>query len=511
MAYEITVRGGDEKPATISERVRRAIQGIAAYAMPKSLLASLGDEAVEKIREGFGGQLALPVTSITRWTQQDIERAEVMADQGDLSLAGALMRSAHKDDVVAGIMSTRCGGLIRLPRTFRGRPEMIDRLQRGGLEARSVFDEMCPPAELEMIDRDGIELGVAVGELVRVPGRTHPVLNRLPPEHLRYRWYENRWYYSSIAGLLPITPGDGRWVLHTPGGRVYPWQNGLWRALARNYVTKEHARLRRENWEMKLANPARVAYAPLGADEPTKKNAFEKLLRWGINTVFGLPAGWDIKIVESNGRGADSFRLTIEEQNNGIILSINGQVVTVDGGSGFSNQDVHKSVRADLIQRDESSLAFTCNTQIIPVWAALEYGEDVLLSEDLATVGWDVTPPSDLGSSAQSLVTASTAITNLAQALTALGRELDIDQMIATFGIPVTQKKTQVITATVIDSENQQTARSHLRVLSSNASGTSDAARIRRLESELKAARERERDLEADLDDASSALASKSR
>jgi hypothetical protein len=463
MAYEITTRvvKSEERPATISERIRRALQGIAAYALPESMLPSLGDPSVEQIREGFGGQLALPVTSITRWTQQDVERAEVLADQGDLSLAGALMRSAHKDGVIAGIMSTRCGGLIRLPRRFRGRADMIDRLQEGGLEAHSIFDEMCPPAELEMMDRDGVELGVAVGELVPVPGRTHPVLNRLPPEHLRYRWFENRWFYSSIAGLLPITPGDGRWVLHVPGGRVYPWQNGLWRALARSYVTKEHARLRRENWEMKLANPARVAVAPLGADEPTRRNAFQKLLAWGMNTVFGLPVGWDIKLVESNGKGADSFRLTIDEQNKEIVLAINGQVVTVDGGSGFSNQDVHKSVRADLIQRDESALAFTINTQIIPAWVALEYGEDALLASDLATVSWDVSPPSDLNSIAASLVTAANAMNLLRDALAASGRELDVDQMVATFGIPVTAKK---MVPRIIETENPATAQAPRRL-----------------------------------------------
>jgi hypothetical protein len=460
MPYEMTTTTTrvTSEPVTISERVRRVLQGIARYALPDSTLSTLGDEEIERIRAGFGGQLAIPPQSATRWTQADIERAEILADQGDMSIAGALMRSAHKDAVIAGTMSTRCSGLIRLPRRFRGNPEMVDRLQRGGLEARSIFDEMHPPKELEKLDRDGIELGIGVGELVPVTGRSHPVLNTLPPEHLRYRWYENRWYYSSIAGLLPITPGDGRWVLHVPGGRVYPWQNGLWRALARSYVTKEHARLRRENWEMKLANPARVAFAPMGADEPTKKSAFQKLLAWGMNTVFGLPAGWDIKLIESNGRGADSFRLTIEGEDKQIIICVNGQIVTVDGGSGFSNQDVHKSIRADLIQSDESALAFTLNTQTLPAWVALEYGEDALLDDDLVTVGWDVTPPSDLASIANSLVTASTAITNLRDTLAASGRELDIDQMIATFGIPVTPRR---IEARVIEIEsgNPQTAR----------------------------------------------------
>lgn len=464
--YQITVRGNTERP-TIGERARRFLQGISAYFLPRSNMPSLGDESVETIREAYGGQLAMPVASQTRWTQQDVERAEIRADQGDLSIAGALMRSAHKDGVISGVMSTRCGGLIRLPRRFRGPAEMIDRMQAGGLEARSIFDEMHPPAELEMLDRDGIELGVAAGELVPVPGRVHPILHRLPPEHLRYRWAENRWYYSSIAGLLPIDPGDGRWVLHVPGGRVYPWQNGAWRALARSYVTKEHARLRRENWEMKLANPARVAISPIGADEPTRKSFFQKLLAWGMNTTFGLPPGWDVKIVESNGRGADSFVRTIDGENRDIVLTINGQVVTVDGGAGFSNQDVHKSVRADLIQRDESSLAFTLNTQTLPVWVALEYGEDALLQNEIVSVGWDVTPPSDLSSIASSLVTASTAINQLRDALARDGRELDIDAMVRTFGIPVTPRRIEpVIEGEIADPASEPaSARAPLRLM----------------------------------------------
>ena len=417
-----------------------ALLGISAYQPAPRLATSLDSPQVTAIRGAMGGQIQPIPYSQARWYLEDIEIAERSADVGQIGMAARLMRAARKDGVYAGVLSTRTDGLVRLPKRFRGRQDIVESLEVGGEETRSVFDEMCPAAELAAIVADGIELGVGVGELVPVEGRDYPVLVRLDPEFLYYMWSENRWYFKSIAGLLPITPGDGRWVLHCPGGRMSPWQRGLWRAIGRAYIRKEHALLHRDNWEAKLANPARVAVMPAGASEGEKQSWFRRVMAWGINTVFATPPGYDVKLLESNGRGWESFSKTASEQDNEFVIAVCGQTVTTDGGAGFANADVHRSIRADLIKATADALAYTINTQVLPSWIWARFGEDALVGESGALVEWDVTPSKDRNAEATSLVTTANAIKLLSQALAPSGQTLDVVALCEKFGVPVVRQ-----------------------------------------------------------------------
>lgn len=422
--------------ARAAERIS-ALLGVSAYTRPLANLSmpSLTDADVLAMREAMGGQLQPLPQSQTRWYLDELEAAEFAADAGNLAFAARLMRAARKDGVLAGVLSTRTGGLVRLPKKFRGRAEIVAALEVGHEMTRSVFEEMCPATELALMAADGLLVGVAVGELVPVEGRDYPVLVRLDPEFLLYRWSENRWYFRSVAGLLPITPGDGRWVLHTPGGRATPWQHGLWRCVGRSFVRKEHASELRDNWNGTLANPARVAFAPQAATVEQHQSWFQQVLAWGTNNVFGLKPGYDVKLLESNGRGADSFIATIKDCNEEMIIAVSGQTVTTDGGAGFQNSDVHKSIRSDLIAETADGLAYTVNTQILPPFIAERWGEEAIA--DGAVVSWDVTPPKDRNSEATALVSAANAITAARAALQGTGWEPDVVEICARFGVPI--------------------------------------------------------------------------
>jgi hypothetical protein len=399
----------------------------------------IDSDEVKSAREMRGGNLQNAPTSRLRWYMKDLETAEHNADQGNLTLAAQLMRSARKDGVYAGVLSTRTDGLVRLPKIFKGNEEIKKHLDKAPDQTRSVFDEMYPPAELALLAADGIEIGVGFGELLPVTGRNHPVFIRYSPEYLYYQWSSNTWFFRSIIGLIQITPGDGRWILHMPGGRQAPWQSGLWRAIARAYIRKEHASYYRDNWEAKLANAARVATSPQGSTERQREGFLEQVMAWGVNTVFALTPGYEVKLLESNGRGYESFKQTISDQNDEIKIAVAGQLVTTDGGAGFQNSDIHKTIRSDLIQKTGDDLAYTINTQGLPVYLYETFGEDSI--EDGCNVQWDTTPPKDKNSEATSSTAVATAISALSRSLAEHGLSLDVESFVAQFNVPLTEKK----------------------------------------------------------------------
>lgn len=393
---------------------------------------------VEQVRRQWGGAIQPYSLTELRWYQSDVETAAHMADGGDLSWAARLWRASSTDGVIRGVLSTRTSGLVRLPKKFRGPQEHRRRLEltdddRG--TARSEFDELLPPAELAALAADGLGLGVAVGEFLPVVGREFPVFVRLPPEFLRFRKSENRWYYRTLAGEIPITPGDGRWVLHLPGGRVSPWQQGLWAPIGTAWIDKLHARNYAANWEAKLANPARVAVSPSGATDEMNEEWFESVAAWGVNSVFQAPPGYDVRLVESNGRGYEAFHRTIQRSDREAVIAIAGQEVTTDGGAGFQNSDIHKSIRADLIKDTADGLAYTVNTQCLPVWAAHCYGPAA--AYDTAVVEWDVVPPKDEESRARSLMAAAQSLRQLNEALRPYRKRVSVEDFQDKLGVRI--------------------------------------------------------------------------
>ncbi len=412
--------------------------GVSAYQKPvQGYGLDLNDPNVIAIREAQGGQIQQQPTTRLRWYLADLERAQFDADTGYISSAAQLCRAMRRDGVLAGLLGARTAGLTRLPKIFYSKNPEISEALRAENGSRSVFDEMFPPAECAQLVGDGILLGVGVAELRPVAGRDYPVMVRLDPEYLQYRWVEDRWYYQSIAGLLPITPGDGRWILHLPSARQAPWNNALYPALGRSYINKDHDLLHRSNYSAKLANPARVAYSPLGATQQQRDSFFKRLMAWGTNTVFSLPPGYEIKLIESNGTAAyQIFQQGVDTSNKEMMVALAGQEVSTTGGSGFSSEKLYQGIREDLTQSDAELLSYTITTQGIPVFVFNRWGYSAAV-EAGTMVRWDTSKPQDHNVQAQTYTAAATAINSLTDALAKVGLKLRAEEFVAQFSIPV--------------------------------------------------------------------------
>jgi hypothetical protein len=459
----------------LSRELKKAIRsylGVSVY-QPESDQASggygreLDDPDVERTREAYGGNIQPLPTTKTRWYMADLESAQHSADAGFLREPARLCASMRRDGTYCGLMGTRTQGLVHLPKRFYGDTEVAETL-RSKNGSRSVFDEMFPQAELALLAKDGIELGIGIAELLPVRGRSYPVMVRLEPEFLYYLPTENRWYYASIAGNLPVDPGNGRWVLHVPGGRLTPWRSGNWLAGGRSYINKEHAINYRANYVGKLANPARVAVAPQGATENQRVGFFKRVLAWATNTVLEVPPGWDVKLIESNGRGWEVFQKQIDTSDLEFMIMIAGQIVTTTGGMGFGNAKYPDAIRRDIIQGDAEALAYTIYTQGLPQFVVSHWGINAL--NKATVVEWETGTPADRETEARTMGAAGTAIKLLTEALLQHGQAPRIAEISTRLDIP-TEKASPELEAKVESETEVKTAASDGADASSDFAG----------------------------------------
>lgn len=394
---------------------------------------SIDSDVVNTIRSFLGGNLQRPPVTQTEWLMEDVDRATNLADQGDLMLLGGLYRAMKRDLLIAGLQRTKSGGITRLPKEWFGSQRVIEDLTETD-HGIARFDLLAPPQQLRKMAEDADMLGVAYGELVPVEGRDYPVLERKDPENLFYLWPWNLWVFRSTAGIIPIIPGDGRSVLHIASGGLCPWQDGMAHSVGRSWVRKDSAQHLFDNWTFHLANPARIAMSPQGSTPTQRLNWFQQVAQWGINSVFECIPGWEVKVLETNGRGWEGFEALIKLASEEIMIGLAGQLVSITGGTGFSDQNMYETIRFDLIEETAVPLSHTSNTQILPIYTYNRFPEEF---DDCPGYKYKVERPSDLSKEASVYTAIGSGIQQLQEAAQRSGLKLDIRAIFGRYGLSV--------------------------------------------------------------------------
>lgn len=372
-------------------------------------------------------------------------------ESGQFQRPAELADVMTRDDRVNGVLSTRVNALLGrkvslAPANDSAKAkEVCDALE-------PLWERMFPLDQLAALQRWAIHLGVAPGELIwsRTPEAWVPTLKVWHPRYLFWRWSYPRvdpeadvdtGFFALVHadGQLDLEPGDGKWVLLTPGGRHQRgWMSGSVRSLAIPWLIRTWAYRDWARYSEVHGQPTRKAIAPSEAKKEDKDRFFREIRDLGSEpTVLLLRndegEGFDYELEEAQAKTWDGFEALISKTETSIAIAVLGQNLTTEGGPHVGTADVQDEVRRDYLRADGTSLAGALREQVLRPWAGFNYGDPNLAP--IAT--WDVEPPKDHQASALALETAGGALANLNAALASSGKRVDVEAFAEQFDVPI--------------------------------------------------------------------------
>jgi hypothetical protein len=377
---------------------------------------------------------------LTGWTPERVESARQLADGGNLLELSDLVETLLRDDRVTGVMSTRTHGLLGLPVEFKGGSEKARECLAGSGPGEGEFWDLHDEAELVKLLTWGLVLGIGLAqrvELPRVAGRPHRYrIETWSPRWLSYFHQKangTHWRVLTDAGLQPLVPGDGEWILFTPYGSRRPWAEGLWRAIAFPWLLKRFSLEDRANFSEVLGSPIWVGSTKNGATEKQRSKFLSQLRNLGKQGKIVLPEGWDMQLKEATGKTWEIFNNQIAWSDAAIAVALAGQLVTTEGTSGFSDGNIFDAIKTDLIRFDAERLATALRQQSLEPWARVNYGSPTAAPRPK----WKVKRPIDPKERADQINGLGAAITALDAALKPHGLKVDAATLVADYDIPV--------------------------------------------------------------------------
>lgn len=379
------------------------------------------------------------------WELPDRDAAMHTAEQGDFTQVARLCDAMRSDGLIRGLLGTR-GALLNFPVMHEGDPWVVERLKGRPAEydpetgailverVPGVWDRMTPRPELRAVHDDGLMAGVGLGYLCDdpTPGGWRR-LKHLDLHWLRYRHSEDSWWYQTTLGPVRVTPGDGRWTMFTPYGRERPWARGAWYPCAGPFIGKQGAAIDRMRWQRFLADGLRYIKAGEQASEVHLPEML-RFIRGGWQYAPGLvaPKGYEPGIVEASGRGYEVYTDTEDRGDREIQVALAGQVVTTDGGKGFSSGDIWRDIASNLIQETADALGVWAGTDIIDPYTCV-----IGLGSGRVQAHWDARDPSQKSAAAAAAKGVADAIDAIDKVAAPRGQRVKLTTFFRSQGVEV--------------------------------------------------------------------------
>lgn len=370
-----------------------------------------------------------PITRPDRlWTPEGLEAALQDADTGNLRRAADITESLMADPQIRSVLDQRVLGLQGLPLTFSG---------ERNTDAERLWWGMLPPSELQRIHAWGIMLGVAPIRWVypdakNPDGTYYPRADVWHPRWLVQYQHDERWHITTRDdGLLPLDEYPDEWTLYRPWGNRRPWVSGYWRAIAFAWLLKRFALADRARHSEVNGTPIRKGIAPQGATDSQRSRWRSILAMMGRDSAVVLPAGWDLSLVETTGRGAELYEQQIEWADKAFAKVLTGAPILSEGSNmGFGEGTVFASIKRDLIRFDALTLR-DCLAPDVDYWIDQNFGEGEY------RFAWNTEPPEEARKQAETIKATAEAIRAANGELVGSGMAVDAAAIFQRMGLPL--------------------------------------------------------------------------
>lgn len=375
------------------------------------------------------------------WQVSDVRNAVFQLSQGFFDQASQLVEAILADDRVQATLGSRTDGLLGAPVDH-----IIPEKMKGSAAAKEVCGAWCDawdtianePAMATLLEWDHM-LKFSPAQLIwSEPDENDIMVPTVTQFHPRYSyWHPTLYRYIAITmdGQIPITPGDGTWVIHASRGYYRGWMHGAVRAIATPWLLRNFARRDWARYCERHGMPALLALTPAAADPAQVAMFRAALANLGQESVVQLPQGvdkqfsYDLKLLEATDANWQAFPGFMDRMDMCIVLALLYQNLTTEVTEGsFAAARTHADVRQAALKADARALARTIYTQIARPFAAMNFGDANLAPKTT----WQITPYEDNEAAARTWASFTSGVYQLKQA----GKDLSALKPVAkSFGL----------------------------------------------------------------------------
>jgi phage gp29-like protein len=362
-------------------------------------------------------------------------------EMGRFQAAADLVDAMSQDDRIAGVMSARLDALQGLEFEFEP-PEGLEdnaRAKEVAQEARADWTKMIPEAAQLELRSWGLWLGVGIGQLQwdRGPERWTPRLQVWHPRAVTWNSELERYEVATQGGTVPVTAGDGTWVLYMPYGDRRGWMRSLVRSLAVPWLLRQWARRDWARHSEAYGQPSKKAKVPPTATREEKTRFLREVAALAVeSTILCEQAktkdapSWDVEYLQVAAESHKVFADLKAALEVDIAIRVKGENLTseVQGGS-LAAAEVHRGVAREKLRFDAQTATTCLHDHVLEPWAAFNFGSP----EVAPWPCYETEPPEDLQSAATTIDKVGDATGKLWDA----GYPLDLQQMAERFDIPL--------------------------------------------------------------------------